>query len=371
MRQGSGTKRGYSHPGSVLALSLMAVALYCLMPAGNTVWATPPSNRLRQTIPTLTPTPVPSWTWIGRAGGNPVDYAASGMPDFDQKQADWHHSEETSTWTHCAPVAVADALWWLDSVSELGGVAPPQTSDGYELVGSYGSWDDHDPKNVAPLVSDLASRMSTQTDGERPGTSILSLAPALQAYIAEKGLQDSHEATLIVSPTFEQLRSWVQRGDGVVLLLGFWEYQGDRWVYLGGHYVAVAGTEPLNRYVGVCDPFRDAWEAGEALLGRTPVHHDYPHSADLHNDAQYVSQDAYRTVDGQGPGGAITLEGYVPAFSGVPNFVGQNVPTAFESYLGPFGGSPVITTKVDFAIRVSRPVTLHHLFLPLIWKGAN
>jgi hypothetical protein len=174
--------------------------------------------------------------------------------------------------------------------------------------------------------------------------------------------------TLNTAPTFDQLYAWVQQADGIVLLLGFWEDQGDRWVYLGGHYVAVAGAEPFNRYVALSDPFRDAWEAGEALLGRSPVQHVHPHDADLHNDAQYVSHDAYPAVTAQGPGGGEALDGYVPAFAGVPNFIAQNVPPAFEPYLDAYGGSPVISTKMDYALVISR-ARAYTLYLPVILKG--
>lgn len=349
-----------------VALLWLALAVLLIVPSGS-VWATPQQNRLRQTIPTLTPTPIPSWIWIGGLGGSPADYAPSGMPDFDQKQVDWYDGAAPDVWTHCGPVAVADVLWWLDSLCEPGSVAPPEVSDGHALVSSFGAWDDHDAQNVVPVVDDLAARLGTRTSGERAGTDVTSIVPALQAYLVDKGVQDSYTITMTTSPSFEQLSNWVEGGQGVVLLLGFWEWQGDRWVYLGGHYVAVAGAEPVNRYIAVSDAFRDAWEAGEAVLGRSPVWHSYPHAADVHNDGQYVSQDAYRVLATEGPGGEGALENYVPAFAGVPNFTGQNVPQAFEPYLGEYGGSPLITTKMDYALVVARSYTLH---LPIILKRA-
>jgi hypothetical protein len=354
---------------SFLALLVSGLAVLYTLPVGSVVWATPQQSPLRQTIPTLTPTPIPSWIWVGGPGVNVVDYGPSGMPDFDQKQEDWHDSASPEAWTYCGPVAIADVLWWLDSWFEPGIAAPPEVSDGHDLITSFGSWDDHDAQNVLPLVNDLATRLGT--NGAIAGTEISALVPALQTYVMDKGLQDSYVVTMTASPSFEQLLSWVGDGDGIVLLLGFWEWQGDQWVYLGGHYVAVAGVEPVNRYMAVSDPFRDAWEAQEAALGRSPVTHDYPHNTDVHNDAQYVSHDAYRVVATEGPGGVGALESYVPAFAGIQNFVGQNVAAALAPYLGDYSGSPVITTKVDYALVLVRKPDSYTLHLPIILKGAQ
>jgi len=357
-------------PTIFLTLSLLVLAFLYLLPAASVVWATPQQSRLRQTVPTLTPTPIPSWLWIGRAGDNAVDYAPSGMPDFDQKQADWHDGASPQVWTHCGPVAVVDVLWWLDSWSEPGSSAPPAVHDGHALITSLGDWDDHDVQNVVPVVNDLAARLDTHTSGERPGTDVSSLVPALQTYLEDIGLQDAYTVTMASSPSFGQLFTWVQKGSGVVLLLGFWEWQGDRWIYLGGHYVAVAGAEPVNRYIALSDPFRDAFEAGEAVLGRSPVTHAYPHGVDVHNDAQYVSQDAYRVVATEGPGGMWALNGYVHypnAYHQVRNFIGQNVTPDLGSYRGDYEGA-AITTKVDYAIVLSRKPDSYTLLLPIILK---
>jgi hypothetical protein len=383
-----------------LLLASGLVVLFVL-PVGSVVWATPQQSALRQTIPTLTPTPIPSWVWVGRPGGNPVDYSPSGMPDFDQKQMNWYlvfsevpsvprggrhlsraptvsqpsreagHEEVLrdgeTVWTHCGPVAVADCLWWLDSQSEPGSTAPPQVGDGHDLIASFGSWDDHDAQNVGPLVSDLAARLDT--DGAIPGTDVTTFAGALKEYLTDKGLKDAYSGGITASPSFTQLVAWVRRGDAVVLLLGFWEDQGDRWVYLGGHYVAVAGVEPANRFVAVSDPVRDAWEAGEAVLGRSPVPHaHHPEDAEVHNDARYVSHDAYRVVTTEGPGGTRALESYVLSYTDVEGFFGQNMVAAFAPYQGFYGGA-AITTKISHAMVISPKRTSFTVCLPAILKG--
>jgi len=351
---------------SLSALLMLGLAVLCMLPVGSIVWATPYQSPLRQTIPESTPTPIPGWIWVGRPGGDPVDYAPSGMPDFDQKQADWHDPASPETWTHCGPVAVADVLWWFDSWSEPGSTAPPEVSDGHDWITSFGNWDDHDAQNLVPLVNDLVTRLDT--NGAIAGTEASALVPALLSSLMDKGLQDTYAVTMAELPSFEQLHRWVRDRDGVVLLLGFWEWQGDRWVYLGGHYVAVAGVEPVNRYVAISDPFRDAWEAGEAVLGRSPVPHPYPHDVAVHNDVQYVSQDAYPAVAAEAPGGALALGSYVLSHADVQNFFGQNMVAAFAPYQGLYGGAS-ITAKISHALVISSKPTLYRLYLPVILKG--
>ncbi len=346
-------------------MCMLVCAVLYMLPAQSVVWATPHQSPLRQTIPTATFTPVPTWSCaIARA----VDYALSGMPDFDQRQADWQDPGGSQKWTHCGAVALADVLWALDSLAEPGDVPPPVVSDGYGLVSSLGTWDDHDVQNVHPLVEDWAVRLGTNST--IPGTALIAFEPALQSFLLAQGLEDDYAVTTVASPSFEQLEHWVTNGDGVVLLLGFWEEQGaQEWVYLGAHYVALACVEPLNRLVAISDPFRDAWEAGEAVLGFSPEQHPYPHTAEVHNDTQYVSHDGYRLVTARGPGGSTALEGYLGEQAHLGNFLGQNRVSAFEPYFGVYAG-PVanVQSTIDYAVVLSEPV-LFRLFLPIILKG--
>jgi hypothetical protein len=292
------------------------------------------------------------------------------MPDFDQRQGEWHAPGQAEAWTHSGPVAAADVLWWLDSRREPGHTPPPVSSDGYPLVSSFGSWDDHAALNVVPLVNDLAQRLDTngvRTGGQHLGTTPSELVTALQDYLVDKGQQSDYAVALLQSPTLERLLGLAARGDGVVLYLGLWEDQGGgAWVYLGGHYAALAGAEPLNRLLAVSDPLRDAFEAGETPLGRTLNHHLYPHAADVHNEAQYVSQDAYHVVSlavPEGRGAALALDDY-PSLEAL---IGQNSASEFEAYAGYYGGG-VIHAKLEYAIALSRSNTL---FLPIILRRAR
>jgi len=59
-----------------------------------------------------------------------------------------------------------------------------------------------------------------------------------------------------------------------------------------GHYVTCAGVNSTTLELLIADPWQDAHEAG-LVPGRSPVPHPYPHASNVHNDAQYVSHDAY------------------------------------------------------------------------------
>jgi len=121
------------------------------------------------------------------------DYAPSGMPDFDQKQDMWGPGLGTYTW--CGPVAVANSLWWFDSEYEYlynpSSPPPPAISDSFPMVTTYGPWDDHDVKNVDPLVHTLAWLMDT--DGQRTGlwhigTGFIDMEVGISQYLQQQGI---------------------------------------------------------------------------------------------------------------------------------------------------------------------------------------
>jgi hypothetical protein len=96
-------------------------------------------------------------------------------------------------WTWCAPLAVANSIWWFDSKYEPNAVTPPTISDGFPLVKSYNSsvWDDHDPRNVKPFVEHLAYLMDT--DGMRTklwhdGTTVWDMQAGITQYLSWSGV---------------------------------------------------------------------------------------------------------------------------------------------------------------------------------------
>jgi hypothetical protein len=122
------------------------------------------------------------------------DYAPSGMPDFDQKQDLWGTG---GVFTWCGPVSVANSLWWLDSEYESiyypTPIPPPAISDHFGLVTSYNpqGWDDHDPRNLDPLVHNLAFLMDA--DGMRTGithlgVNYIDMQTGISQYLQQQGV---------------------------------------------------------------------------------------------------------------------------------------------------------------------------------------
>ncbi|MFH1085525.1 MAG: hypothetical protein V1772_07165, partial [Chloroflexota bacterium] len=292
-----------------------------------------------------TPQPPAEIDWV--VGGY-ADYAPSGMPDIDQTQAQWQ-VPGTQQWSHDGPVAAADLLWWLDSLYESDGVAPPDVSDSYALVQSYGAWDDHGTQNVPPLVAELGTRARTNLD--HPGTDVDDLATGLGAYANAKGLASTLSLTLRGQPAFDWVRDETLRRHPVMLLLGFWELQPAGWRRQGGHYVAVAGVSPDGDDIAISDPFRNAAEGGSPgrVLPTWSARTTEP-TGTLHNSALHVSQDAYGVVRTDAGWG---LQGYVRTYQDVDNFSGLNFGPSLEparatAYLG-----GEVFTLVDYALALS------------------
>jgi len=237
------------------------------------------------------------------------DYAPSGMPDFDERQDNWGRNAQQGYYTWCAPVAVADSLWWLDSKYEsllfAHPVPPPAISDHFNLVNSSnpGVWDDHDPQNVMPLVTNLALLMDTDGivsgDGHN-GTRWTDIQTGIQKYLAQQGVAGMFEVHNESFPDFAWIDNETEKCQDVELCIEFWQFNGAAWtnttvsepIFQFGHCVACAGANATSSQVLVCDPAQDAYQNGWGP-GRSPIPQPTPFNTSIHNDAQYVSQDAY------------------------------------------------------------------------------
>ena len=302
------------------------------------------------------------------------DYAPSGMPDFDQRQSVWGFGPIS---THCGPVAVANSLWWYDSKFEtLNASAPPDNiSDTYRLVTSYDlTWDDHDPQNVGGmgatgLVDDLAWYFNTnglRYGGHHYGTYITDMYTGTLDYLRDRGLWDDYAVTLVVSPSFEWVADEVQRSEDVVLLLGFYEDLGGGgigpWARIAGHYVTVAGVDPLAGEIAFSDPLVDTAEMGgpgRVLSGTMLLPHiPDSHTNEVHNDAGNVSHDVYPVVPTNSPGGTWgPFPDMYPMWRIMDLFGVNPHPTIeFDSYAG---GEVYI--EVEYALAVS----------PYTWKASG
>lgn len=267
-----------------------------------------------------------------------IDYAPSGMPDFDQRQ--WGPTYNWSyggAWSHCGPVAVANSLWWLDSEFESSPIPPPTINDHFSLVSAFGAWDDHDSRNVVPLVEKLAWFMDT--DGRltgllHKGTSAADMQAGLTHYLSWSGVNpqgdvngdgyvnmtdadlvtaafgsvpgapnwnmaadlnqnnivNAADANIVAAnfgrigrfyehtvnqPEFAYIEQEVEKCQDVVLSIGYWIWTGSMWYREDGHFVTVAGVDSQDFKVAISDPIRDAFENGLIAEGRIPIPH--PH----------------------------------------------------------------------------------------------
>jgi len=120
---------------------------------------------------------------------NFIDYATSGMPDFDQRQPGWN---ATGRWTWCAPAAVANSLWWMDSRYETSTTPPPTINGTFPLVSNYTAGiDDHDPANVVPFIKHLAYLMDTdglRTGTPHTGTNVFDMEAGIAQYLSWSGV---------------------------------------------------------------------------------------------------------------------------------------------------------------------------------------
>jgi len=224
--------------------------------------------------------------WQGYVKPAYRDYAPSGMPDFDEKQDMWGPSQGVYTW--CVPVAVADSLWWLDSEYESRNcsnpVPPPTISDHFNLVTAYSpAWDDHDPRNVAGLVANLAALMLT--DNGHVGTRWVDVLPGIQAYLIQQGVSSLFEVHQMAFPDFGWIDAQVTQCQDVELFLEFWYFTPQGWIpvtypsFEAGHCVACAGSDAQTTQVLISDPWYDV-----SVPAANPS---------VHNDTQYVSHDPY------------------------------------------------------------------------------
>lgn len=254
-----------------------------------------------------------------------VDYAPSGMPDFSACRAEWSRAaaepDRPGQWTFGAPVALANALWWLDARAEPRPAPPPAVHDAHALVTAYPSFgpprDDHDGANVGPLVEDLAGRLNTDgraRPGAGRGTAWEDFVAGAEDYVTSRRLRPGYAVAATVRPDGAWLRVQQQRGAAVVVLLGVWESSGDGWRRIGGAYAALAGTDAAGAAVALADPVYDQAvrpDNGGRLVPADGARHSCRNAPRDHDDAAVVSHDRYDLFPPPGlPGGGWALGGY-------------------------------------------------------------
>jgi uncharacterized repeat protein (TIGR01451 family) len=275
-----------------------------------------------------------------------MNYAPAGMPDFDQEQDNWINLT-TGQWSFCGPVAAANCFWWLDSRYADPDGTPGDGADIFPLIRDYGAFppvpgpstDDHSFNNVNELVDRLASCM--KTDAGHSGTSVFDLEKGIDDWLSATGVNQRLYVRTTKMPTLEYIEEEVGKGNGMVLLLGFWEEQDSgNWTRIGGHYVTVAGVNPLNNMIAISDPFFDRM---------------YPAaSPTVHNNPCDVSHDIYFIDSSTGPGGRCGILYYPVSRGGdVLNFAAMNVPPEFEEMQGTWTDEAIYYTEIEYAVVIS------------------
>ncbi len=337
------------------------------------------------------------------------DYAPSGMPDFDQEQDGWVNPE-TQQPSFCGPVAIANCFWWFDSKYNIPPGLPGDGTDLFPLVRDYLDenppfigFDDHDMWNVdhpatgwfpgsappptpqpfvpgpqLPLPSwgELVERLAweTDTDGRRTdssrvGTRVEDLEGAINVWLSNETFQEGGTLSDTLCgrtwqmPTFSMVDFWVRNDFGVILLLGFWYWDGGLWWRVGGHYVSVAGANGAELLLALSDPFLDNAEtgaSGRVLDGAYIPHAPVPHTdSTIHNDAGNVSHDIYAvSLDSMSPGGSWWIQDYPASLDPeylMEIFYQQNVPDEFERQTHPWAPEYPIYTVVEYALEI-RPL---------------
>jgi hypothetical protein len=287
-------------------------------------------------------------SWPGYVKPSFPDYAPSGMPDFDERQDAWGPGPGIYTW--CCPVAAANSVWWLDSEYESLmfplPVAPPIISDHFGLVTSYNpAWDDHGSQNVDPLVRDLAFLMDT--DGQRThdghtGTRWADVTLGIQTYLVNHGLMGTFEVHGTSFPSFAWIDNETEKCQDVELFLEFWQLNGGIWTNSTitnpslelGHCVTSAGSDPATSQLLISDPYFDVAA---------------PFPPAVHNDAQFVSHDAYTVAQWIGP--PPSPYGPLPVYELVGYWLTMGLDPSYHVFIrGAVATSPVALSVHDVAI---------------------
>ncbi|MGB2985315.1 MAG: hypothetical protein WBE26_05480 [Phycisphaerae bacterium] len=261
-----------------------------------------------------------AWFWKDYNGEDPGGY----LPDFDQNQ-DYDNADGDADPTtgvdpfYCGPTAVANSLWWFHRKYPEAGVVPP----GYTKL---------------ELIEQLATNMGTNGTATHPspnghqgpyaGTFIDDMQSGINAYLDDNGLTGLFDEHTVTPPPYEDVVNELTQGRDVTLLLGFYHVEdvdpiGDpldgyvvHWRRTGGHYVTVAGVDPMNDKLAISDPDADMAEEGAPGVVRGGDHdHDgdgnpdtalpfrdpgYDHTE--HNDESLASHDFYEAMPSFTPG---------------------------------------------------------------------
>jgi len=257
------------------------------------------------------------WYWKADKPEQEPFPAPSGMPDFDQNQAQWI--------AYCGPTAVANCLWWFNSVPV--GMTPPQ------------------------LIELLAGYFHTNPTW---GTYVDTMQMGLDQYFEDYGFE--LQETTFVEPDFYEMEDSLKVCQDIILLIGFWwSPDGYEWYREGGHFVTMAGVCSESLKIAISDPDNDGAVGGAPGRVRPPGH-PVPgqYGPTLHNDPTYVSHDIYDcdlAPAFPSPGNPHWEINYPWPAPG--KYTGMNVPNKYRVVTKPAPKDVVYyATEVEFAVMI-------------------
>jgi len=265
-------------------------------------------------------------TWFRKMGYPNCTY---GPPDFSQFQDNWWNLFDLN-YCYCGPVAAADCLWWLDC--KLNNNSNPD----YFLPDNNGMGSKN-VSNVMPFINWTAEWLNTSKQfaaDDRSGTTSHNMTKGLYEILnftnmsnvlelRTQGLVD--EGIWQEVPNYTNVMNQVSVGDDVILLLGFYCYDGIGYSQrYGGHYVQVNGYNNETPGLSFSDPFFDRTEDGGMGWDSTHTHWPEPYTNSSHNWTVNVSYDYYwvnDSTDFEGGMGAFEIIDYT---NNATNWTGQN-----------------------------------------------
>jgi hypothetical protein len=284
------------------------------------------------------------------------EYAPSGMPDFDQRQPPWGPTPGWFSW--CGPVSAANSMWWLNAeYTDINGFGW-LPGDPLTLINQLAYLMDTDSQrtglghigtkfiDVGTGISQWFQQFAVTPIGDCDGdgdvddddiniiNAAIGTVPGMGGWdmradvvidnfidlndlniaILNHGAVGEYNITTVEYPDFLWIEDEIYRCEDVVLFLEFWWFDGMDWFLFGespsleyGHFVTCAGVNSTTFELLISDPIFDAKENG--FPGDMPLPHPaHPADTTVHNDAQYVSHDAY----GVAPWGGPPPPGYAP-----------------------------------------------------------
>lgn len=252
------------------------------------------------------------WVWINENG-----YAPSGAPDVDESQDEWV--------ARCGPVSAGNCLEWFGTNASFG-------------------WE------IPEFIDTLASYFLTDT----AGTEVHSMRTGIEDFLNDFAVSGLY-TSIWPMPAYDVMAESLEASQTIVLLLGFWWWDGGSWWRDGGHFVTLSGIKSQTLRIAISDPAKDAAEYAWPGRVRPDDHTPPPHADTLHNDLLYVSHDIYRSSpESPAPGNPDWgLEDYLELDPDFPRqYTAKNFPAELLPFYQPAPTGSTFVTDVEYAVMI-------------------